>query len=228
VAFSIHERQAQNITMMNAKLTSFYKTLKYHYAPARPLTGLDRKDGLRMPRSRVTLIEQRFGGATILTYEEKEPIRIYKLLNRAGEGDEATAVAMQELDCAHFRNFARNFSPEDVERMERNRSTQFFPTDNEKILAQYFVELHVRERRLAVTECLRRMKLLMPYRTDEFVKDLFNIWNVPGNDRRKFATRRSPEPIRSMNFMGRIYFNRMTRGRAIEQIEHLLRYNAEK
>jgi hypothetical protein len=61
---------------------------------------------------------------------------------------------MQELDCAHFRNFARNFSPEDVERMERNHSTQFFPTDNEKILAQYFVELRVREPPLAVSECL--------------------------------------------------------------------------
>jgi len=98
-------------------------------------------------------------------------------LNRAGEitGDEATAVAMQELDCSHFRNFARNFSTENVKRMERNRATQIFPMDNERILAQYFVELCVREPPLAVSECLRWMKA---YRMDVFVKDLFNVWNV--------------------------------------------------
>jgi len=71
LAFSFHGPQAQNITEMDAKLTSFYTTLEYHYAPARPLTGLDRKDGLRIPRSRITLIEQRFGDETIHTYEGK-------------------------------------------------------------------------------------------------------------------------------------------------------------
>ena len=151
-------------------------------------------------------------------------------MNRAGEitGDEATAVAMQELDCSHFRNFAWNFSPEDVKRIERNRATQIFPTDNERILAQYFVELRVRDPPLAVSECLRRMKVLMPYRTDEFVKDLFNVWNVPSNDHLKFISQGRPEPIRSMNLMGRLFFDRITRGQTIEHIEHLLHYNAEK
>jgi len=96
-----------------------------------------------MPRSRILLIEQRIGEDSIRTFEPKEPIGLYERLDgvEEGKGDEATAVAMQELDCAHFRNFARNFLPEEVERMDGSGATEFYQTLNEKILAQYFVEL---------------------------------------------------------------------------------------
>ena len=195
---------------MEAKLTSYYTKVENHYA-AKPLPILTRRKGIRMPRSRILLIEQRIGEDSIHTFEPKQPIGLYRRLDgdEEGKGDEATAVAVQQLDCAHFRNFARNFSPEEVEGMDESGATEFYPTLNEKILAQYFVELHLRKKKLSVIDRLERMRLLMPYRTNRFLRDLFNVWNVPSN-KDKFTHLRS---------------TRLTRGKNIETHEHYLNYS---
>ena len=75
----------------------------------------------------------------------KDHIVIYRRLNAEpsiGNKDQAMADSITELDCRHFRNFARNWTPTEIENLSQNRRRICGPSLNEQLIAQYFVRLH--------------------------------------------------------------------------------------
>jgi len=110
----------------------------------------------------------------------KDHIKIYKRLNaEPGIEDEDHAMVdlITKLDCRHFRNFARNWTPREVENLvPQNRRRICGQSLNEQLIAQYFVRLRFTKRAgLGEKDGLRRMRLMMPYRTDEFITNLFEF-----------------------------------------------------
>jgi hypothetical protein len=160
-------------------VSDFYKSPTLRREPVR-------KAKAKVPTCAIAVEEQRSEGIGVgVGGSAKNAIAMYQRLNRLGEGkeeDEAIAEAMTELYCSHFRCFARNFNPDEVEVMSTKRIGKLpGPSKVEKRLAQYFAEVLFRENWVNRAIVQERMHLLMPYRERTFVNRLLAIWTLGKN-----------------------------------------------
>ena len=197
-------------------LHSYYREWgSHHTVNAQPI-DLVTNPAVRWPECRIEVLEQRPGQVDSEIGDLKDHIGIYRRLNAEpgiGNRDQTMADSITELDCRHFRNFARNWTPAEIENLPQNRRRICGPSLNEQLIAQYFVRLHFTQRAgLDEEDRLRRMRLLMPYRTDEFVTNLFEYWNR-SNNRFIFNAIRDEDGVENQI------------GCALETREHELYYN---
>jgi len=109
--------------------------------------------------------------------EEMNYLYVWSCINE-GAYDENTAVA--QIGNYDFRQFCRNWNPEEVARLVQakengNIARSFSPSKNEKLIAAYFIrdDLVLKNQEAL----LGRMKRLMNYRTAKFVRKLYEAYD---------------------------------------------------
>jgi len=135
------------VTILEKSISAIYvDTVTDFYNQPTLRKDLVRKPNAKVPTCHIKVEEQRSEGIGVGEGgSKKDAIAIYQRLNRLGEGkneDKSIAEAMTELYCFHFRCFARNFNPCEVEVMAgKGIGKRIRPSSVEKRIAQYFAEV---------------------------------------------------------------------------------------
>jgi len=137
-------------------LHSYYREWGSHHTVNALPIDLVTNHKVRWPECRIEVLEQRPGQVGIEIGDLKDHIGIYRRLNAEpgiGNKDQTMADSITELDCRHFRNFARNWSPTEIENLPQNRRRNCGPSLNEQLIAQHFVRMHFTPKARLDDEC---------------------------------------------------------------------------
>jgi hypothetical protein len=140
-----------------------------------------------MPKGAVTVADSNLGHNAARV----DPILLYRSIDSGGFN---LLEALRLMENWEFRQFCRNWNPMEVLDLSHQleRVTRYYapPSENEKLIAMYFVQSSWEPREegnadegdyVPVHDTIHRMRELMRYRSMKFVKKLFAVYELEAN-----------------------------------------------